>query len=111
MTLKEIITSVVTHIKPRLDSKLDVTGVAASANKLATPRNLGVALGSTGSASFDGSSNQTSIPVTGTLAVTHGGTGGTTKDSARQGIGIYSGTALPDTAGYAEGDIFLLYEA
>lgn len=110
MTLREIIKSVVTHIKPRLDSKLDITGVAASSNKLATPRNLGVALGSTGSTQFDGSADQTSIPVSGTLAVENGGTGGSTKDSARQGIGIYSGTALPeDTSPYAEGDIFLLH--
>lgn len=57
---------------------------ASSAEKLTTARNLGVALGSTTAVTFDGSANQTSIPVSGTLDIEHGGTGQTTLTAARQ---------------------------
>ena len=39
--------------------------------------------------------NSASDVVSGTLPVTFGGTGGTTKDTARQGLGIFYGTELP----------------
>lgn len=50
-------------------------GNSSTATKLATARNLQVALGSTTAVTFDGSNNQNSIPVSGTLAVANGGTG------------------------------------
>ena len=51
-----------------------LTGNADSATKLSTPRNIQVNLGSTSSASFDGTSN-VSPGVTGVLPVANGGTG------------------------------------
>jgi len=44
-----------------------------------------------------------------TLDVSHGGTGGTTKDTARNGIGIFYGNTSPDSmaASLATGDIYL----
>lgn len=53
---------------------------AASASKLATARSLKVALDSTTDITFDGSSNQNSIPVSGILAIANGGTGSSTKN-------------------------------
>lgn len=53
------------------------SSAAASAVKLKTARQLKVALGSTGTVTFDGSANVTNIPVSGTLAVANGGTGRT----------------------------------
>ena len=43
------------------------------------------------------------------LTLASGGTGGTTKETARTNLGIMSGTSLPDAANYAQGDIFVLY--
>lgn len=76
-----------------------------SAAKLTTPRTIQVSLGSTSSASFDGSANVTP-GVSGTLAVANGGTGratattaygliaaGTTATGAQQ-------TIAPGTSGY-----------
>ena len=42
-------------------------------------------------------------------AVAYGGTGGTTKDTARNGIGIYYGNTAPDSmaASLSTGDIYL----
>lgn len=59
----------------------DTTGNAATATKLATARNLGVALGSTTAVTFDGSGSQLSIPVSGILAVANGGTGNSSVDT------------------------------
>lgn len=53
-------------------------GNAATATKLATARKLKVALGSTTDVTFDGSADQTSIPISGTLGIANGGTGKTT---------------------------------
>lgn len=45
----------------------------------------------------------------GQLPISKGGTSSNTASGARANLGITSGTALPPTAGYSEGDIFLLY--
>lgn len=55
-------------------SSLNVN-TTGSAAKLTTARSLKVALGSTTNVTFDGSADQDSIPVSGTLAVANGGTG------------------------------------
>ena len=62
----------------------DSADTASSAAKLTTARNLGVALDSTAAVTFDGSDNQTSIPISGTLGIANGGTGQTTLTAARQ---------------------------
>ena len=69
---------------------------------MATARNLGVALNSTTAVTFDGSANQTSIPVSGTLAIANGGTNMTSVTS--KGI-VYatSTTALATTTAGAAG--------
>lgn len=56
-------------------------GAATSAVKLQTARKLKVALGSTTDVTFDGSTDQISIPVSGTLPVARGGTGLTASPS------------------------------
>lgn len=70
---------------------VNTTGNAATASKLATAQKLKVALGSTTDATFDGSAAQENIPVSGTLPVSNGGTGSSTKNfcdlSTDQGIG------------------------
>ena len=60
----------------------DVTGNSATASKLQTARSLKTKLDSTTGVIFDGSADQNAIPVTGTLPVGNGGTGGTTLDGA-----------------------------
>lgn len=82
-------------------------GAATSAVKLATARSIRTNLGSTTAANFDGTAAITP-GVTGTLPVANGGTGGTTKATARSGIGITSGTADPPATG-TPGDIYLKY--
>lgn len=62
------------------------TGNAPTATKLATARNIQVALGSTTAASFDGSSD-IAPGVSGTLPVANGGTGSTTASGARSNLG------------------------
>ena len=59
---------------------------ATTATKLATARSLKVALGSTTAVTFDGSSNQNSIPISGTLGIANGGTGATTRLDAFKAI-------------------------
>lgn len=84
------------------------TGNAATATKLATARNLKVALGSTTDVTFDGSANQTSIPVSGTLAIANGGTGETTGLRALNNLGAFyirtSGVTITNGANIDAGD-------
>lgn len=85
---------------------ISISGNAASATQLATARTIQTNLGSTSSASFNGTANITP-GVTGTLAVANGGTGATSKSGARTNLGITSGTSLPSSG--STGDIFFLY--
>ena len=62
----------------------------------------------TGSGASLTSLNASNI-TSGTLAVSYGGTGSTSKSGARTNLGITSGTSLPSASGYAAGDIFILY--
>lgn len=85
---------------------ISISGNAATATQLATARTIQTNLGSTSSASFNGTANITP-GVTGTLAVANGGTGATSKSGARTNFGITSGTTLPSSG--SSGDIFFLY--
>lgn len=73
----------------------NTTGNATTATKLATARTLQTNLGSTSSASFDGSANATP-GVTGTLGVSNGGTGSTTAAAARTALGAAASGANSD---------------
>ena len=70
-------------------------GAANSVAKLSTARTIRTNLGSTSTASFDGSANITP-GVTGTLAVGNGGTGATTAAAARTKLG-FSGIVVSST--------------
>ena len=59
---------------------------ADTANRLATSRTILTNLGSTSSASFNGTANITP-GITGTLSIAHGGTGATTAADARTNLG------------------------
>ena len=71
------------HVHP---AQTSVSGNAGTATKLATARNIQTNLGSTSSASFDGSGN-VSPGVTGTLGLANGGTGATTAAAGRANLG------------------------
>lgn len=72
----------------------DVT--VGKAKKLNAARKLKVALGSTADKTFDGSADQTNIPVGGTLPAANGGTGQTSLQAARNAMGLGNTTgALP----------------
>lgn len=76
------------HVHP---AQTAITGNAGSATKLATARTIRTNLGSTDTASFDGTSN-IAPGIAGTLPITHGGTGATSADSARSALGAVSKT-------------------
>lgn len=67
-------------------SSASCTGNAATATKLATARTIQTNLGSTSSASFNGTANVTP-GITGTLPISHGGTGATTAADAINKLG------------------------
>ncbi len=69
-------------------------GNAASADKLKTAQKLKVALGSTTDATFDGSAACESIPISGTLSVTNGGTGNNANFTANRLVYSSSETKL-----------------
>ena len=71
------------HVHP---AQTSVSGNAGTATKLATARSIRTNLGSTSSASFDGSGNVTP-GVTGTLGLANGGTGATTAAAGRANLG------------------------
>lgn len=64
-------------------------GAANTAIALNTGRTIQTNLGSTATATFDGTQNVTP-GVTGTLPISHGGTGATTADAAREALGVQS---------------------
>lgn len=76
-----------------------LTGNASTATKLATARTIQTNLGSTSSASFDGSGNITP-GVSGTLPISNGGTGATTASGALSNLGI---TASATELNYVKG--------
>lgn len=87
------------HVHP---AQTTVSGNAGTATKLATPRTIRTNLGSTSTASFDGSANITP-GVTGTLGIGNGGTGATTAANARTNLGAaegYSKTATFSASGW-----------
>ena len=88
---------VTSAIQTQLDNKLGKTETAAAATKLKTGRTLKVNLASTNeSTAFTGESDITNIGVSGTLAVTNGGTGATEKgakpNAALNKLGIVYGS-------------------
>lgn len=85
-----------TELYSSVHPQTTITGNAATASKLATPRSLKTNLASTTAATFDGSANQDNIPITGILGIAHGGTGGSTAAAALTNLGValaYKGTA------------------
>ncbi len=68
---------------------ISITGNAATATSLATARTIQTNLGSTASASFNGTANITP-GVTGTLPIANGGTGATTASGARTNLGAFA---------------------
>lgn len=68
-------------------------GAANTAMALNTGRTIQTNLGSTATATFDGTQNVTP-GVTGTLPISHGGTGATTAEAAREALGVQSETEV-----------------
>lgn len=86
---------------------VSTTGNAATATKLATARTIQTNLGSTSSASFNGTANVTP-GVTGTLPVTNGGTGATTAANARTNLGLGGAATYSATSSITSGSTALI---
>ena len=86
------------------------SGNAATATKLATARTIRTNLGSTSTASFDGSGNITP-GVTGTLPLANGGLGATTASGGRSTLGLTYAPAVYtiDLSAYANTNFYLMY--
>ena len=80
--------AVASHTHPYAGSSTP-GGAANTAIALNTGRTIQTNLGSTATATFDGTQNVTP-GVTGTLPISHGGTGATTADAAREALGVQS---------------------
>ena len=89
---------------------LNTTGNAATATKLATARTIRTNLGSTSTASFDGSGN-IAPGVTGTLSLANGGLGATTASGGRSTLGLTYAPAVYDIdlGAYANTNFYLVY--
>ena len=88
---------------------LDTTGNAATATKLANSRTIRTNLGSTSTASFNGTANITP-GVTGTLPIANGGTGATTAAGARSNLEL-SAVKLDyviDLSGYSASNYYFV---
>ena len=104
---------------------LTTSGTAAAATKLATARTIALSGDVTGSTSFNGTANVTIAAtvandshshsdstitsvgagkITGTLAIAHGGTGGTTAAAARGNLGAMSAVSANGYYGMARPD-------
>lgn len=83
------------HVHP---VQTTVSGNAGSATKLANARTVQTNLGSTSTASFDGSANITP-GVTGTLPIANGGTGATSASAAVTKLGIFDYVVAQGTSG------------
>lgn len=94
------------NIQEQLDGKLPSDGVAATALKLNTARNIGINLGSAENASFDGSKD-ISIGVTGILPILNGGLGTNNKIEAKQNLGIFFLDSDTPPDNWENGDIWL----
>lgn len=81
-------------------------GNADAATKLANARKLKTDLASTTDATFDGSTNQEAIPITGILPVTHGGTGVTAVADIQAGKDV-DGNAIKTTYAKLDSPAFI----
>lgn len=87
------ITGLTTPLSAAQGGTGNTNGLAASSNKLATPRNFTTNLGSTSAGSFDGTAD-TTLGVTGTLPIANGGTGSTTAAGARTNLGLANSATI-----------------
>lgn len=76
-------------------NQTSVTGNAGTATKLLNPRTIQTNLGSDSAGSFDGTSN-ISVGVSGTLPISHGGTGATSAANALTALGAASKSEVED---------------
>lgn len=81
-------------------------GNADTATKLANARKLKTDLASTTDATFDGSTNQEAIPITGTLPAAHGGTGVTAVADIQAGKDV-DGNAIKTTYAKLDSPAFI----
>lgn len=101
-TTKKYVDGKIAAITPSSIGALASGGTAASATKLETSRTIQTNLGSTSTASFNGTANITP-GVTGTLGIANGGTGSTTASGALNNLGAagksMAGQSVKPTSG------------